>query len=879
MNKKFKRVVSLTLGVAISASSLSLLISGCTKSSNKVDALVIMSEEVEGLFNPFYATSGADMEVVGMTQIGMLTSEYDDTEKSAVLAYGEDEACVALDFASSYSATETGDSSTAEGVTTYTFVLKNNLYFSDGKPLTMNDVLFNLYEYLDPVYSGSTTIYSTDIIGLTQYRTQENRSESGTLDDDISKEAATMADSRIQELINLYINTSRKLNGSTTTSYAVSEEEMKEAINSATLSSGYKEAVSSDTSKVTTANLLADYNLALQYYKEELESDFDGAYESYAESDPYKSYKQDGKLVFDEITCFMYMEGFVEIEYNKKTLANGKTTDDKSSIKRVMENYNTATVVDKQSAIEYVYNNMVESHLDMILQYTSTAGKLTTEYSSNAKSVILGTSGGDLTYDKIEGINSLGHDTTISEVTVNGTTYKVAHEYNEDGTVANDDEYAVLQIKINGVDPKAKWNFSFTVAPAHYYAPNQTIDIKNHKYGVVWGSYDFQKNVIQSSDRVGLPVGAGPYKATDSSGSDNPKASGFNSNNIIYFKANENFLLGKPATEKINYQVVSANNALSALQNGSVHYVTPQYTKQNYSTIKNIESSGYTMLSSKQLGYGYVGINASKVTDLNLRKAIMSAMNASLALEYYQGGTCEIIYWPMSQVSWAYPKDAQGNYSMDNGHDYMTWEGDSAAMDKIKNYMAAAGVAEGDSSLSIKFTVAGSNLNDHPTYAVFAKAADLLNACGWDIEVQPDTQALTKLSTGALTVWAAAWGSTVDPDMYQVYHKNSTATSTNAWGYSAIKNSSTRTEEQTILNDLSALIDDAREIEDQTKRADIYEDAMSLVLDLAIEMPIYQRNVMYVYNSNVIDSSSLPTSAEINPYTSPLSKIWEVKLK
>ena len=51
---------------------------------------------------------------------------------------------------------------------------------------------------------------------------------------------------------------------------------------------------------------------------------------------------------------------------------------------------------------------------------------------------------------------------------------------------------------------------------------------------------------------------------------------------------------------------------------------------------------------------------------------------------------------------------------------------------------------------------------------------------------------------------------------------------------------------------------------------------MGYVLDLAIELPVYQRKVLYAYNAEVIDSSSLPET--INPYTSPLDKMWEIKL-
>ena len=47
------------------------------------------------------------------------------------------------------------------------------------------------------------------------------------------------------------------------------------------------------------------------------------------------------------------------------------------------------------------------------------------------------------------------------------------------------------------------------------------------------------------------------------------------------------------------------------------------------------------------------------------------------------------------------------------------------------------------------------------------------------------------------------------------------------------------------------------------------------MLALAIELPVYQRSVLYAYNSNVIKADSLPT--EINPYSSPLDRIWEIE--
>jgi hypothetical protein len=50
---------------------------------------------------------------------------------------------------------------------------------------------------------------------------------------------------------------------------------------------------------------------------------------------------------------------------------------------------------------------------------------------------------------------------------------------------------------------------------------------------------------------------------------------------------------------------------------------------------------------------------------------------------------------------------------------------------------------------------------------------------------------------------------------------------------------------------------------------------MGLILDLAIELPVYQRSTVYVYNTNVINPESVPDV--VNPYSSPLDRIWELE--
>lgn len=851
-----KRILALVLVFAMCL-SMGSMFTGCKKKeAGNVDAFVIMTEPLDGLFNPFYYTSGPDGTIVGMTQIGMLSSKYVNGEVE--VAYGDNEAVVVKD----YDIVENGDT------TVYTFVLKNGIKYSDGHPLTMEDVLFNYYVYLDPVYTGSSTLYSTDIVGLTDYRTQSFGGSSSDNDDRISADAAKRAQNRIFELLNLYIS----LRNASATS-EVSYEEMKDAISKHTVGSGYQSAISTDPSSVTNKQLQADYDYALKLFKEELGRDYVSAQESFTDA-PYDTHEE----FKDEIFCFMFYEGYVHVEYAKD--AEGK--EDKTKIESMNKAY-PDNITSKEAAINYIYNDKIATSLDQVLTLWGTAGTLNTEYTAKAKEVILQENAGEdgLAVKNISGIVSLGHtDAAGSTINVNGKDYTVASGHNADGTVTNASEYDVLQITINGIDPKAIWNFAISVAPQHYYGEGSKVgvDIANDQFGVEFASFDFMSKIIQSPRNVKLPMGAGSYKVTDANNSDAPAQTDFYKDNVVYFKSNTNFEtvgegINNAKIEKVRYQVVSSNNAISALKNGDVHYISPALTTKNYEDLTNMKSDGFNMLATDQLGYGYIGVNAAKINDVNLRRAIMCAMNTSLALDYYRAGTAEQIYWNMSTVSWAYPK---GDAAKDNGKDYPqigTWD-ENAAIRNIEKYMEAANVSAGDKQLRVTFTIAGSTLQDHPTYKVFRDAATLLNSLGWEVTVVCDTQALTKISTGSLEVWAAAWSSALDPDMYQVYHKDSSATSTLAWGYNYLKNSGSD-EELEILDEMAELIDAARETNDKAERAELYEEAMGYVLDLAVELPVYQRDVLYAYNANVIKSDSLPS--DVNPFSSPLDRIWEIE--
>ena len=161
---------------------------------------------------------------------------------------------------------------------------------------------------------------------------------------------------------------------------------------------------------------------------------------------------------------------------------------------------------------------------------------------------------------------------------------------------------------------------------------------------------------------------------------------------------------------------------------------------------------------------------------------------------------------------------------------------------------------------------------------MFLRAQSILNRVGFDVKVVTSQTALSDLSSGKLAVWAAAWSSTIDPDMYQVYHIDSQASSTSNWGYKQIKSGKNGAykQEYQIITDLSELIDAGRATIDENERKRIYANALNKIMELAVEFPTYQRKDMMAYNKNVLDVKTMTPENERSPYNGLISRIWEL---
>ncbi len=874
---KFK-AAKLTAGLLAAAVAVSFV--GCGGKGgpaktfdNENDPVVFSTLEVDKVFNPFFYTTGPDGTITGLTQLSMLSSDEDGN-----VAYGEDEACIVLDYE---------EKTTGEGEaqrTEYKFVLKNNIRFSDGVYLSMKDVLFNFYVYLDPVYTGSSTIYSTDIVGLQEYRTQEADEYE---QDAFMQQFENAARSRIDNL--------------STAAYDILREAGTAGLDLTTFRTKLQEY--QDSKGEAYKNIVNDFNLVADTngrngvsFREELETDWSNSLNSYDTMVFQDEKKEEYKGLFTtDVEVFLYNEGY--ITWNRKEAKlESSLTNNVAELKKYT----------KERAINLVYNDKIPNAIEEVLTYWVTGSKLFT-YLTNEEFAKYNETH-EVTYPNISGIKFANR---TQPVTVNGKEYGVpvyADGSNNTQVISGNE---VLSITIKKVDPKAIWNFGLPIAPMHYYSDAEHVAAFDYErnFGVERGSQDFYNNVVKASNKIGVPVGAGPYAASKSSGGISGISAGdFYQNGVIYFERNPYFLMtGTPLIKKLRYQVVSSQNMLNALYNGEMDFVEPNAKPETIDELNGKRKDGIGNQSITTMGYGYIGVNAARVPALGVRQAIMHSINILECVEYY-GTEATPLYRSMSSESWAYPENATSYYPYIAGPvpanldvvnpayaryvrglgkkagDVLTQVEQDAFIQQLVEdagyTVNASGVyTNGSNTLKIDFVVAGEE-TDHPAWAAFRHAQEVLNRNHFNITVKTDAQALSKLSTGALSVWAAAWSSTIDPDMYQVYHKESKATSTLNWGYNAIKqnNGGKYNVEYGLLNDLSDLIDKARETTVQSTRKQLYSQALDIVMQMAVELPTYQRKDLFAYNANKIDEATFTPKDERTAFKGLVADIHKLSL-
>ena len=167
----------------------------------------------------------------------------------------------------------------------------------------------------------------------------------------------------------------------------------------------------------------------------------------------------------------------------------------------------------------------------------------------------------------------------------------------------------------------------------------------------------------------------------------------------------------------------------------------------------------------------------------------------------------------------------------------------------------------GEYALSYEAIVPADGVGDHPAYGILTNAKEALATIGIDLQINDPTdsnviwQAIESNPVSA-EIWCAAWQATPDPDMYQVYH------SSNAVGAGGTNSNSYMLCDST----LDELIMEARSSADQAFRKATYKQCLDIILDWAVEVPIYQRQNAFVMSTERVN---------IDTVTPDITTFWD----
>ncbi len=758
--RNIRKFVALAIALVMCIS----VFAACGKTPNNPDnggndaaegtPLVVGYSPFSEKFSPFYADTAYDQDVVSMTQASLLL-----TDRVGEVIYkgieGETKAYNGTDYTyKGLSDLEVvqNDDRTVD----YTFKIRDDVKFSDGEALTVDDIIFTMYVLLDPTYSGSSTLYAAPIKGLEAYRT-----------------GITTLSSLLAEL------------GEDNTDFTLVTEEQQTAFWGAV-----------NDGLVKFAQEIVDYCVDNGYNEA---GDVVGAAKNWG---------------------FALEEG----------------ADVKAFALAIGDAYGW-----NFSAMEAETANSALSDLipEDVYNYSG-VGVKTGESAAN-----------------VEGI-----------VKVDDTTIKI--------TTDSFDATAIYQLGVQ-------------IAPLHYYGETEKYDYENNKFGFDKGDLSHVKSVST------VPMGAGPYKFVKYD------------NKVVYFEANDNYFLGAPKTKNVQFKESADADKVSGVGTGTIDITDPSFSKDAAAEIATYNSNG-TINGDKidtnlvaNLGYGYIGINASNVNvggvsdsdaSKNLRKAIATvlAVYRDMAVDSYYGEAAEVINYPISSTSWAAPQKSDVDYKVAfstgiDGADLYTADMDAdakyaAALEAALKYFEAAGYTVEDgkltaapegAKLAYEAIIPGDGNGDHPAFSILTAAKEAFASIGFDLIINDpaDSNVLwDALDANTSELWCAAWGATIDPDMYQVYH------SSNIVG---LEGSSESNHYHIQDAELDQYIMDARTSADQAYRKTVYKACLDTIIDWAVEIPVYQRQNCIIFSAGRVNIDTV--TKDITTFYGWMSEIQNLEMK
>ncbi|MEG1776448.1 MAG: ABC transporter substrate-binding protein [Clostridia bacterium] len=164
--------VCMLMGMASVSFAETVAATAPAEEAREANTLVVGYLPFSEKFSPFFADTGYDTDVVKLV-VGDETLAF-DRQGGLILNAIEGETVSYNDTDYKYTGVANVAMARDEAAnqTTYTIKLRDDVKFSDGQPLTADDLIFSYYVYLDPAYVGSATLGSYNIVGVKDYQTQ-----------------------------------------------------------------------------------------------------------------------------------------------------------------------------------------------------------------------------------------------------------------------------------------------------------------------------------------------------------------------------------------------------------------------------------------------------------------------------------------------------------------------------------------------------------------------------------------------------------------------------------------------------------------------------------------------------------------------------------
>ena len=314
------------------------------------------------------------------------------------------------------------------------------------------------------------------------------------------------------------------------------------------------------------------------------------------------------------------------------------------------------------------------------------------------------------------------------------------------------------------------------------------------------------------------PMGSGPYifKSFDK--------------NLVTFEANPNYFKGAPKTPNLKMQVVEANNKVDTIINGDIDIADPPADKETMARL-NAEGLEYNLVDNN--GYGFVGMNADRIKDKNVRKGLMHLMNREPSVKSYYGDTAEVIERPLTTVLAEYPQNAEAYYPYDKAKalEYFT----SAGYKKD-----ATGKLVDANGNQLKVEVGVPDLKNSPTAGIFSQMKIDMEEIGAELLVSDlaFNVLVDRINTGDIDMFALSWTGMNNPDLTQLYHSSLA-------GVAGANIYNLRDPE------VDKLLEEVATTLDLEKRKELVAKELDLIMENAIVMPIFQRKNLNIFSKNL----------------------------